>query len=329
MFKVRKYKSAFIIPLLLAAYISSAQDVVFNHPYAGMLYSNPAYTGIFGQWHAGATFRSQFTASAAPYTTYYTEADAFIENWNSGFGVYIINDRSAGGQLAQTAVGLSYMFNLKISEDLTLRPALQAVYHNKNRDFNTFTFPDQIDITGNSITLSDNNYEPFSVNAIDFSAGLLALYYNLEIGVAVHHLGAPKGENVAGVPLKYIAQAKYTWDWEQVKLVPYIQYIYQDVYQYLTGGLLLQTGVVFAGGGIKTALQQNVGNIALSAGFITADFRIGYSMDFIAFGSSLNAWTGMSHEIFVHFSFGSSKSGDRGRGRGRKWTTRSTCGCYL
>ncbi len=78
--RMAKFYIALLFFFFLCHSIRS-QDVVFNHPYAGMLYTNPAYTGIFGPGHAATAFRSQYTASPSPYTTYYAEADAFIEDW--------------------------------------------------------------------------------------------------------------------------------------------------------------------------------------------------------------------------------------------------------
>ncbi len=345
---MRKVK--FYIAILLSFFLSHStarsQDVVFNHPYAGMLYTNPAYTGIFGPGHAGAAFRSQYTTSPSPYTTYYAETDVFIEDWKSGFGGYILNDRTAGGQLVQTAVGLSYMFSLQVSDNIELRPALQGVYHNKNHDFQSFTFPDQIDITGTLHPVRPEGYEPYNYSAVDFSTGLLARFSRLEAGFSIHHLGAQSINNQSVTPLRFTLHAKYIitlnagdnaaevnlddWaDLADIKLIPYMQYTHQSVYQYINGGLITQSGALFAGGGVKTARQQQVVNLALSAGFITSNFRIGYSMDFIALGGSLKGWSGLSHELFVHFSFGNYNEPASRRIQGNKWRSRSTCGCYL
>ena len=344
--KVKFHIAVILLFFILSHSTTRSQDVVFNHPYAGMLYVNPAYTGIFGPGHAGAAFRSQYTASASPYTTYYVEADAFVESWKSGFGGYVLNDRAAGGRLMQTAVGLSYMFSLRISDDLELRPALQGVYHNKKFDFQTFTFPDQIDVTGTLISGNSAGYEPYNYSTVDFSTGLLARLAHLEAGFSIHHLGAQSVNKDPATPLKFTLHAKYIFalnddsdpaevnldDWADLadtKFVPYIQYTHQYIYQYINGGLIVQSGALFAGGGVKTALRQQVVNVALSAGFITSNFRIGYSMDFIALGGSLKGWSGLSHELFVHFSFGNNNGPVNRRVQGKKWRTRSTCGCYL
>jgi len=340
-----KFHTVTLLLLFLSCSAARSQDVVFNHPYAGMLYTNPAYTGIFGTGHVGATFRSQYSASAAPYTTYYAEADAFIEDWKSGFGGYLLNDRAAGGQLVQTAIGLSYMFSLRVSEELEFRPALQAVYHNKRRDFQTFTFPDQIGATG-IVTPIVGGYEPYNYSTVDFSAGFLARYRYLELGFSAHHLGAQEIEGQPATPMRFNAHAKYIiplfnnnqptevslrhWaDLENTKFIPYLQFTHQSVYKYLNAGLIIQSGALFAGGGVKTALQQEVINMAISAGFITSNFRIGYSMDFIAFGNSLKGWSGLSHEVFVHISFNNEEQPTGRRKQKPKWRSRSTRGCYL
>lgn len=340
--KYRRYCIIGIFVLLLFTFTARSQDVVFNHPYSGMLYTNPAYTGIFGSLHAGVSYRNQFTASPSPYQTYYAEADAFIDKWNCAFGAFILNTTAAGSRLVETGAGLSYMYNLRINENLEFKPALQAIFHNKKRDFQSYTFPDRIDITGTITPLLPSDYEPYTANSFDFAAGFLLQYRQLEFGFSAQHLGSQQRDNEPAVPFKAVVHAKYVlnlrpysmtagevdvtnWaSFSELKLVPYFQFIYQKNYQYLTGGVIIQSGALFAGGGIKTALQQDVTNIALSGGFVTSGIRIGYSVDFIALGNKLKGWSGMSHEVFLHLSFGEKSAGNSG-----KWKKQSACGCYL
>ena len=347
--KYRRYCIIGILGLLCFCFTASGQDVVFNHPYSGMLYANPAYTGIFNAVHVGLSYRNQFTASPSPYNTYYAEADAFIDKWSCAFGAFILHTRAAGSQLTETAAGLSYMFNVKMSEDLAFKPAIQAVFYNKQRNFRSYVFPDRIDITGTIIPLEPQDYEPYNANNIDFAAGGIIHYRQLELGASIQHLFAQQLDNESTAPVKSIAHAKRAivhakyvfslnlndrettevelanWSsFNEIKLIPYLQFIYQRNYQYLTGGVLIQSGALFAGGGVKTALEQDITNIALSGGFATSDLRIGYSIDFIALGNTLKGWSGTSHEVFLHLSFGQKSSKSRA-----KWKKSSTCGCYL
>ena len=340
--KYRRYCIIGSLGFLLLALTASGQDIVFNHPYSGMLYTNPAYTGIFGAVHAGISYRNQFTTSPSPYNTYYAEVDVFIDNWSSAFGAFILNTGAAGNRLIETAAGLSYMFNVKISEELEFKPAIQAVFHNKQRNFQTYTFPDRIDISGAVTPLGPADYEPYNVNSVDFTAGAIVQYRQLEFGVAAHHLGAQQINKEPARPFKLVTHAKYVFNlnsynsdtedismsnWNafyEIKLIPYLQFTYQENYQYLTGGAFIQSGALFVGGGIKTALKQEITNIALSGGFVASGLRIGYSMDFIALGNKLKGWSGMSHEVFLHLSFGQSSAESRA-----KWKKLSTCGCYL
>jgi hypothetical protein len=110
----------------------------------------------------------------------------------------------------------------------------------------------------------------------------------------------------------------------EIKLIPYFHFIHQKNYQYVTGGAIIQSGALFAGGGVKTVLKQEITNVALSGGFVTSNVRVGYSMDFMALGNTLKGWSGMSHEIFLHVSFG--EKSDRSSVNRRKY---SSCGCYL
>jgi hypothetical protein len=229
-----------------------------------------------------------------------------------------------------------------MSEDLEFKPALQAIFHNKQRNFQSYTFPDRIDVTGAIIPMVPQDYEPYSVSNIDFAAGALLQYRQLEFGLSAHHLYKQQTDNEPTIPFKMIMHAKYIFslnpknvsakdvdvtNWAsfyEIKLIPYLQFIYQGNYQYITGGILIQSGALFAGGGVKTALKQDITNIALSGGFVTSGLRIGYSIDFIALGNKLKGWSGTSHEVFLHLSFG-----EKATKSNAKWKKYSTCGCYL
>jgi type IX secretion system PorP/SprF family membrane protein len=333
--------------LLFSHQNATGQDIIFDHPYAALMYYNPAYTGIFGPLHAGAAFRSQFTATPSPYTTYYAEADVFIDKWHSGFGCYVLHDLMAAGQLQQTATAISYVFDFQITENLSLRPAIQGVFHNRYRDPRSVTFPDMFDLTGTPIPSIAATYEPYNKNTVDFSAGILAQYQRFEFGFSAHHLGAQQEDDYLNQSLKMAVQAKYiipltapasneeinTSEWtefERIKLIPSLRYYHQEHYKYLTAGMLIQSGALYAGGGIKTALQQEVTHISLSVGFLSSAFRIGYTTDFIGWGSALSGWQGVSHELFVHFTFGhSADTPGAAKQHRKKYKSTSCFGCYL
>jgi type IX secretion system PorP/SprF family membrane protein len=326
------------------------QNIIFDHPYTALMYTNPAYTGIFGPLHAGAAFRSQFTAAPAPYTTYYAEADIFIDKWSSGFGCYVLHDLMASGWLRQTAVALSYVFAFQITENLSLRPAIQGLFHNRRRDPRSATFPDMFDLAGTlmpSISATSVTYEPYSKNLLEFSAGVLGQYHRLELGFSIHHLGVQQEEDYLNQSLKLAVQAKYIipltastsneevnpseWlEFQRTKLIPSVRYYHQKYYKYLTAGMLIQSGALYAGAGIKTALQQEVTNISLSVGFLSSALRIGYTADFIGWGSALSGWQGVSHEVFIHYTFGhSAETSGATRQSRKKYKSKSCFGCYL
>jgi type IX secretion system PorP/SprF family membrane protein len=326
---------------------TTGQDIIFDHPYAALMYTNPAYTGIFGPLHAGVAFRSQFTATTSPYTTYYAEADVLVDKWNSGLGCYVLHDLMASGRLRQTTVALSYVFAFQITENLSLRPAIQGLFHNRYRDPRSATFPDMFDLTGMPMPSVSTIYEPYSKNMIDFSAGILGQYRNLELGFSIHHLGAQQENSYLNRSLKMAVQAKYIipltapasnndvepseWlEFEHTKLIPSVRYYHQRHYKYLTASMLIQSGALYAGAGIKTALQQEVTNISLSVGFLSSAFRIGYTTDFIGWGSALSGWQGVSHELFIHFTFGhSTETSGAPTPHRKKHKSKSCFGCYL
>lgn len=333
----------FLIALLAPVFSAEAQDMVFSSSYAAPLYVNPAFAGASGRYYANAAARSQFTAAGNVYTTFYIDENAYIPSWRSGFGLFVMNDRAAEGLFQTTSVGLAYAYGVPLSENIVLRPALQAVFYNLQRNARDVTFPDMVGTGGTTYF----PVEGFSTQQVDFAAGLVLVHPVFQAGVAVQHIGASSGETYItyGRPsMKITAHAqaiialagesalRLLNEWtmfENIALTPQVKYIRQGSFNYVIAGAAIRSGGLFAGAALRTPLQQQTFAAALSIGLETYLLKLGYSFDFITAGGNLRGWNSGSHELFLYYSFGTvdEQAHRRSRQRGKVRKLNPACGC--
>jgi type IX secretion system PorP/SprF family membrane protein len=315
--------------------------MVFSNSHSAPLYSNPAFAGAFGRYYANVAARSQFTAAGNIYTTFYVEGNAYVPSWSSGFGLFVMNDRAAGGLFQTTLAGLTYAYAFPLSENVALRPALQAVFYNLQRNSQNVTFPDMVGTGGTSYF----PVEGLSTQRVDFAAGLLLMHSVFQAGVAVQHIGVSSSEIYVtyGRPsMKITAHAQATFalagestlrllnEWtmfENVALTPQVKYIRQSGFNYLIAGATVRSGGLFAGAALRTPLQQQTFAGVLSVGLETYLLKVGYSFDFITTGGNLRGWNSGSHELFLYYSFGTVDEQAHRRSRQKVRKLNPACGC--
>jgi type IX secretion system PorP/SprF family membrane protein len=335
------FRRLFWAVLLVPAFPVRAQDVVFSHRQAAPQYVNPAFAGVSGRYGAGAAARSQFTVAGSVYTTFYAEGSVYAPSWNSGFGLFVMSDRAAEGTFRTTAAGLTYAYAFPLSENVALRPALQAVFYNRQRRARDVVFPDLVGTGGAAYFPA----EGFSTQQADFAAGLLLAHPAFQAGVAVQHIGASGGETYIsyGHPsVKITAHAQATLalsgerelralsEWtafENTALTPQASYVHQSGFDYLIAGAAVRSGGLFAGVALRTPLRQQTFAGVLSAGLETHTLKLGYGFDFIAAGGDLRGWNSSSHELFLYWSFGSAGGQARIRGGQKVRRLDPACGC--
>ncbi|MDR3351160.1 MAG: PorP/SprF family type IX secretion system membrane protein [Prevotellaceae bacterium] len=335
------FSLSFLLALLTPVCSAEAQDMVFSNSLSAPLYTNPAFAGVSGQYYANAAARSQFTAVGNVYTTFYLDGNAYVPSWNSGFGLFVMNDRAAGGLFQTTSAGLTYAYAFPLSENIILRPALQAVFYNLQRNAQNVTFPDMLG-TGGAAYFP---VEGLSAQRVDFAAGLVLSHPVFQAGVAVQHIGAPGNETYItygrpSVKITAHAQAvialvgestlRLLSEWtmfENVALTPQVKYIHQTGFNYLIAGATVRSGGLFAGVAVRTPLQQKTFSGALSAGLDTYLLKLGYSFDFITAGGNLRGWDSGSHELFLHYSFGTVNEQASRRNRQKVRRLNPACGC--
>ena len=291
----------------------------------------------------GAAVRSQFSSSTNPYNTFYADFDTYVPSIQSGFGLYVMNDRSYVWQ--STSAGLSYAYAFNISEDVMVRPALQVVYHRQQQSSRGYTFPDGVNGSGGSTTiiypLQNEILQDF-----DFTTGLLFSHPSWEAGLAVGHIGAKKNDSLmvyANRPVKLTIHGRGAFaiigdanlqnpdltEWNtfsEAKIIPYSIIAYQGDYRNIVLGSDIQVGALYAGLNVRSDFDFKAACIGLALGLSSSSLKIGYNVDIMGFGSQLRGWNSTSHELYVHFNFG--ETSERAVKSGKKERKKSDCvGC--
>lgn len=293
-----------------------ATDPQFTQFYSAPLYLNPAFAGAIDCWRAGANFRSQWSFSNQPYTTYSAFVDhnlAVSSKFKGGVGMYLFRDSPGAGNYTtyEIAPMLSYFVN--INKTTSLRFGLQPSYHLKYANFAGFTFGDQIDnIRGVVNPSADNGNLPGSLNFFDLSSGVMLYNKNFWIGFAGHHLlkyPFAFDNTKTAVPMKFSLHGGYkiflgSDDFERsfspainvrsqwANLQMDVGFYYQQ--RNLTMGLWYRGLPVVGGPGFNTDM------VAALVGFKIKQYKIGYSYDL---SLSRMSYTFGSHELSLIYEF--------------------------
>ncbi|MGF7218539.1 type IX secretion system PorP/SprF family membrane protein [Spirosoma lacussanchae] len=305
--------------------LAVAQDPQFTQFYAAPQYLNPAFAGSALAPRITANYRNQWPA-ITNYVTSMVGVDHYIDRFNSGVGLLIMNDNQGQGRIQSTEIGLQYAYQFQVSETSFVRLGLQGSYVNRNINYFGLTTGDQFTdrgfITG-SVSGDPTLQGGMPRNKyVDFSTG--GLFYSdwFWIGAAAHHINRPdqgffvggqdrlpmKGSIHAGlrIPLMGFTGLADEQD-REISFSPVILYKFQGKYDQLDLGAYLTyapltVGAYYRGIPFKK-YNQTINNhdaLALLAGYRMDQFSIGYSYDVTV--STLGN-SGGSHELSLSYIF--------------------------
>jgi len=319
-----------LVLMLLVEGAVTAQDPQFSQFYAAPLYLNPALTGGTGQARAGLNYRNQWPAIDANFTTLSAYFDYFIEDYNSGVGIIINQDREGLAGLRSTSLGLQYSYELQLTKDLGFRPGVQVGIFNRDINFGKLTFGDQFDpATGEFLNRATaENFNTFnSKTFVDLSLGGVLFTRTAWLGVSAWHLTQPNQSLIdenSPLPLKlsihggfkfkmkpgHVGNGVYTRVAER-SISPAFQYRHQGKFDQMDLGMYftfepLVLGTWYRGVPFKS-LDGVVNNesIVLLLGFVKLGAKdainIGYSFDYTI--SKLGPGSGGAHEFSLVYTW--------------------------
>jgi len=339
---MRKVLLIFLAAIGLFLEEAKAQDPQFSQFYAAPLYINPAFTGSSEFTRMGINYRNQWPSLDASFVTYSVYIDHYVERINSGIGMIITTDQEGLAGLRSTTIGLSYAYQLRLSDKLVFRPGFQAGFTSRDVNFSDLVWGSQLDpINGFDPTLPGENIgSGESTSYLDLSVGGILYSKNLFIGFSAFHLNEPNQSLIDGeslLPMRISVHGGYkimlkssslrrdlTYTTKERSVTPVFQYKKQGPFQILDVGAYLHLepinfGFTYRGfplSGLETVdgtrFPQNEA-LVFSFGITTNNMNIGYSYDYTI--SELGPASGGAHEFSLSylFQFGKPRRAPRDR----------------
>ena len=328
-------KAIFFISGILMVLIMNdlkAQDPQFSQFYAAPLYINPGFTGASGYTRFGINYRNQWPNLEASFNTFSFYADHYLPNANSGIGMIITSDKEGIAGLNSTNIGLSYAYQLKITDNLIFSPGVQFNYFMRSANWADLVFADQINpITGEIFGPTGDpviiNTTGDQVNFLDISVGGVFYTRTLFLGVALQHITEPNqsfiddGESIlpqrltvhGGLKIKIgegPLRKDLTYSRAERSITPVFQYKKQGQFSQVDLGAYIHLEPVNFGlqyRGIPfssfeatdgTTFPNNEALVFI-LGVTTNSFNIGYSYDYTL--SELSPSSGGAHEFSMTY----------------------------
>ncbi len=315
LFQIKKSLRIFALVLTLTTVFTEdmlAQDPEFTQFYANPLYLNPAFAGAARCPRLVMNYRNQWPSLSGNFVTTSASYDQHVETIQGGLGLIVMNDRAAQSTLNTTTFSGIYSYQQAINRKFSIKAGLQATYLQKSLDWSKLTFGDMIDARKGFIYETQDIPRGGTVNAVDFSAGLLGYSDVFYAGVAVHHLNEPNESLIVGnspLPMKFTAHAGAVIPIEKkkrdgdAKLSPNVLYRRQGEFQQMNLGLYVNKGPLVAGLWFRGFLGGNKyrDSFIATIGIQTDVVRFGYSYDVTI--SELTPSTGGSHEVSLGINF--------------------------
>ena len=313
-------KKYLTILLLIVCELVYSQDPHFSQFYSNPLYLSSSFAGLTDDNRLNLNYRNQWPEISRGYQTYSASFDKAIDKFNSGIGIFILQDVAGTGSLRNTNIGIFYSYDFKLGKNLHLRPGLNFAYTEGSIYFDRLLWYDQIYPDKNNPVSS----EVFPMNKtgdIDFSSSLMMYNEKFWLGTSVDHILQPNqsfyytyngGTNPGRVPIKYTIYGGYKLSTQEslLRSIPVnaqFTFIYreQGEFRQLDLGLYVNRSPLVMGlwyRGIPLYKEFfNRDAFTVLVGVKNKNLSIGYSYDFTI--SKLFGNTGGSHEISISYSF--------------------------
>jgi type IX secretion system PorP/SprF family membrane protein len=328
------FKNILIVFGLFLTLSSYAQDPQLSQYYNAPLYLNPGLAGAGLDTRAGVNYRLQWPGLSDPYKTFAAWADHDFYKIRSGVGFMIKRDVQGVSKLRSTEIDAIYSYQINLTDQWTVKPALQVGLGIRDFDFSKSIFGDQLDkngLTGNSTTdaLGTSNSYIYP----DISTGFVAYNSNLWLGASAYHINRPNQAftNIDQSPLpvkwnfiggyKILLQERHiAWGApiRETSITPTFLYKRQGAADQLDLGLYfthhpLVGGVWYRGIPVQKYSKgvPNSESIVLMAGVVNNGFTFGYSYDILI--SQLSSIGGGAHEISIIYQWQTDKSNRKGK----------------
>ncbi|MFT6850056.1 MAG: type IX secretion system PorP/SprF family membrane protein [Sphingobacteriales bacterium] len=283
---------------------SFGQDAEYSQFYANPLYLNPALAGAAGSPRAILNYRNQFPTVNA-FEQYAFSFDSPVSLLGGGIGIMAEQDNQ-GDAWNTTSFGAAYAYQLRLGDNLSIRPSLKANYVQSTLDESQLVFA--VDQNGQP-TASGETFSSTSNSYMDFSAGMLIYSSAFYAGIVADHLTEPQNGFIQGdagvVPMKITAHVGSVIPVGGGRnstntVSPNLLFQTQGPFRQLNAGVYYNVGPIVVGGWFRYAFSNSDAFIAL-VGIQQNRFRMGYSYDFTI--SELRDGVSGAHEVSLSYEF--------------------------
>lgn len=330
---MKRVSRFFILPLLLTLLYSGvqAQDPLFSQFYAAPLQVNPALAGNARSPRVGLNFRNQWSGiSGGAYKTFAASYDQYIDELNSGVGLFVLTDDAGNGILKTVKVSGTFAYSLQLSRDWFVKFGVEGGYTQTQLDWGKLIFLDQIDpilgpITGGGgapIPTQEQTPDELSRSNLDLGTGMLIYNQRFYAGISIKHINQPDNtflgvnENLNTPSLTRLtvhAGGEFPLGGNNIGgsssfISPNVMYASQGNVQQVNAGMYASFGMLFGGAWFRHAFGNADAVIGL-VGVRIDEFKIGYSFDATVSGLQL-VNSGGTHELSMSINFRQRKGTD-------------------
>ena len=273
--------------LLLSGMTAFSQDPTCSQFYSNPVSLNPAFAGSAACSRACIDYRLQWPNIPGDFKTLSVSYDQYSNTLKGGIGFNYIYD--ALGIENNNYANVFYSYNIKLSENLLIKPAVNIGFVKRIVDWSEF-FPQQHN------TIMRRSY-------FNAGAGALFIYKNLIGGFAVDHLNNPNVGFFSSslLPIKFTAHLSYQFNIkDKFSITPLMIFQKEQNFVQYIPNLLFNISYIKFGVGLRTGLDNPDSFISM-IGFQNKWLSIGYSYDYTI--SRLTNASGGSHEISAVMKF--------------------------
>lgn len=181
-------KILIIFSFITTAFNGSGQDPHFSQFYTTPLYVSPSYTGATPRGRAVLNFRTQWINLPKAFTTFLFSYDNNFQKKNFGLGINLFRDQAGTGRIAYTGGSALYSYNFIVREKFSIRPGISFSFYQISNDFLRHTFYDQINLDGDNLTVTKDNFINKTQLYPDAAASVMLHTKDYWIGFTAHHL---------------------------------------------------------------------------------------------------------------------------------------------
>ncbi len=187
-------KKIIIIAIILLPFSLKSQNYFFTQNSNSMTLS-PSFAGINKEGaRLNTAFRNSYINNS--YLTYQLSYDVFIDKMNSGLGFYILVDDFGQGLINSSNYVLNYTYEVKLSEKIFFRPALNLSYENNYSGFFKVIFRDQLSNGVNNGNGTLHQITMMSSSVLDMGPAVLFYGNTFWAGANVNNLLSYKQQDI-------------------------------------------------------------------------------------------------------------------------------------